>query len=429
MSKGTPRPAAAGALDRHRAAARMHAPRTARGLILLLAALLAGSVAWAGRTELRELVRAEGEIVPSGRLVAVEHFDGGLVEEVLVAHGDRVGADQVMARLSSPELGRVEAELRKERALLARKQAGLGALLDDAAEIPPDAAFAMARRDLHHARLRILRDRAASRAAALELAEEALAVVTERVRLAEEDVRRAEALFDRGLVAKSAMTARQDVLQGIRGDLFAAKTVVSRALGEATDARLAVDEAELAFRQEIERELLDVADGIERVEARKADAREQRRRLTVRSPVAGLVQSAIPPTPGEVIAPGERIFEILPTGASLVAEVRLRPVDIAQVRAGDPVSLKPTAYDARRYGTLSGRIATISPTTLLDTEGQPYFSAEVALDDTVIGSGPFTGEVGPGMVVMAEMQTGRRTVLDYLLKPIAQSLQMSMTER
>ncbi len=418
-----------GLFARKRAREVAHAPRTAKSLVLVLAVFLVGAIFWAARTEIRELARAEGEIVPKGRLTHVEHFDGGILQEVLATPGDRVSAGAMLARLISPDLGRTEQELRQELSLLSKHQELLNALIVDESGAPVPGTYAATRRDLHLGRIAMLRDRADGRAAALAIADSARDVAKVRLALAQAELGRLQQLYDKGYLPRTRISAQDDLLQTIRSDLLGAETALARALSDEVDANAAVAEARLAFQQELHEELFRVEQDVSRVGLQLSELDAQRDRLSVRTPVAGIVQTVATTTPGEVIEPGERLFEILPTTVELVADIRVTPEDIGHIFVGNPVKLKPSSFDARRYGQLAGQISRISPTSTLDPQGVPFFNVEVRLDSTVLDQGGLRGEVGAGMVVMAEMETSRRTVLQYLLKPIDQSLSMAMTER
>ncbi|MEM7669913.1 MAG: HlyD family type I secretion periplasmic adaptor subunit [Pseudomonadota bacterium] len=405
------------------------APRTAKAIIAILSVFLVAAIVWAARTEIRELAKAEGEIVPRGSLTYIEHFDGGVIDRILVAAGDRVEAGQALARLSSPELAQTRNELMGERTLLADHRAMLKALIAGDAAGPVAGSYATTRRDLHLSRMDMLQDRVAGRVDALEIARDAHAVARERLALADRERTRLQTLFDQGHVPRTRLTVQDDLQQRIQSDLLVAKTQLARATSDRTDAIAARAEARLLYEQDLQSELFGVEQDLSRVERRLDEIAQQQDRLHVRTPVSGIVQAVANTTPGEVIDAGERMFEILPTTVGLVAEIRVTPEDIGHISLGHGVSLRPTAFDARRYGQLRGQIERISPTSTLDPQGFPYFSVEVGLEGTTLDRGPFHGEVGAGMVVLAEIETSRRTVLQYLLKPIDQSLAMAMTER
>ncbi len=343
---------ASGLKARHERRMHVRAPRTAKSLIFVLAGLFAAALLWANRTELQELARAEGEIVPAGRLLHIEHYDGGVIEEVRVRQGDRVEAGEVLARLSSPTLGKTEAELQQELVLLTTRDEMLRALLRDAPD--PDTrpdAYAAARRELHESRREMLMQRVQSRDEALAIARSARDVAEQRVALSERELDRLKTLQDKGYVAQTAVSEQEDQLQAIRGDLLAASNALARAVGEQADAVAAVHEADLGYRQELQEEIFEATQQIERIEGRLAELDERRARLVVTAPEAGIVQLAALTSPGEVVDAGEKMFEILPTSERLMAEIRLTPGDIGHVSVGDAVTIKP---DRLRRAPLRG---------------------------------------------------------------------------
>ena len=166
-------------------------------------------------------------------------------------------------------------------------------------------------------------------------------------------------------------------------------------------------------------------------ELREALARADDRvkRLAVRAPVRGIVSGLQTETIGGVIAPGSTILEVMPVDALLVVEARVAPKDIGFVRDGQAVTVKVLTYDYTRFGTIDGRIDTISPTTLFDEKGVPYYRARIGLKRNFVGSDPRRNLVIPGMTVMADIHTGEKTVLAYLLKPLALATGEALHER
>lgn len=419
-----------GRFSDERAAKEARGPRTARALVVVLTLLIAAATVWAVKTEIRALARAEGEIVPKGSMTFVDHLDGGVLAELLVEPGQRVREGQILARLSSPSLARRREEHEQERGILQERMTTLEALVAEGdTEILPISSYAATRRDLHRAQLALLTERARGRSAVLEIAENARSVAIERSALGGRELLRLRRLLELGHVPMTRIAAQEDFMQTIRSDLLATEASLSRALADEIDARAAIAEARLSYLQIVRQELYESAQDLARVDLRIEEISAQESDLDVRAPVAGIVQRLETTTPGEVVEPGDRMFEILPTSVELVANVRITPEDIGHIAMGDAVKVKPTAFDARRYGHLAGHISRISPTSTLDPKGFPYFAVEVSLDRSALDHGPNHAEIGAGMVVLAEMETSRRTVLEYLLKPINQSLAIAMTER
>jgi HlyD family secretion protein/adhesin transport system membrane fusion protein len=152
-------------------------------------------------------------------------------------------------------------------------------------------------------------------------------------------------------------------------------------------------------------------------------------RLDVRSPVAGLVQDLRIHSVGEVLPAGGNVSRVVPVNDVLEAEVRIAPGDVGHVHVGQRVRIKISSFEYVRYGTLNGSIAKISPTTFTDENGKPYYKSNVKLERNYMGTIEGVNLIQPGMVVQADIVTGSRTLIEYLLKPIYLALQDSFHER
>ncbi len=158
-------------------------------------------------------------------------------------------------------------------------------------------------------------------------------------------------------------------------------------------------------------------------------ARKQSSRLVIRSPESGFVHDLRVRSLGRVVQPGDTILNIVPTDRDLLAVTRIASKDIGHVYPGLPVTIKLTAFDFARYGSVSGKLMHISPSTVMDQTGESTYVATISLDRLYVGDDPETNRILPGMLVQADIRTGERTVLTYLLKPIYASLQKAFRER
>ena len=152
-------------------------------------------------------------------------------------------------------------------------------------------------------------------------------------------------------------------------------------------------------------------------------------RLYVRAPQRSFVHEITPKAVGEVIRPGDIVAKLVPIDDRMVAEVELMPDDVGHVKPGHYVDVKVTAFDAELYGAVSGSVKTISPTTFEDDRGNKFYKAVVTLDRMVVGRGDKKYPLLPGMVVNAEIATGAKSVLQYILKPIYRSANVAFSER
>ena len=442
MAKGKP-PAGvhAASLNVEREAA----PRAARSLIIVISALIFSLLAWASQTELQELARADGEIAPTGELRRVDHFDGGVIRELYVSAGETVVAGQSLAKLEQPGLAADTREVSQRLTEVNADISRLTELLRDAEEVAERALntgaserpaapgradiYADAQHSLFLARQSILAERVNHRRAAIDAAQGLQENATNRAVLSDRALARFQRLFERGVVSESQFLEQSEETETVHSGLLTANVEMARAQNEFAEAEAAYREAALAYReQHLERlHLLQQEQRLLRVQADDLAARTAR--LELRAPEAGVIQSVSVSTVGEVVSPGGTVFELLPTSETLVAVIKINPKDIGHIHEGAMVRVKPSTFDARRFGHVSGVIERISPTTVIADREEPFFKTVIRLDDDHIGSGIYRRQLRAGMIVSAEVQTASRTVLSYLLKPINRSLERSLTER
>jgi HlyD family secretion protein/adhesin transport system membrane fusion protein len=134
-------------------------------------------------------------------------------------------------------------------------------------------------------------------------------------------------------------------------------------------------------------------------------------------------------TIGGVVQPGQALMEIVPLDKDLVVEVRIPPRYIGPMHVGQRVQLKVSSYDFSRYGSIGGTLDYISPTTFMGENGERFYRGRVRLDQNYVGHSPRQNIIMPGMTVMADIITGNKTILEYLLKPIHRALLSSFSER
>lgn len=406
--------------------------RVLAALIYAIAALVGTALVWAALTTVPEIVRAEGQIVPMGELRAIEHFDGGVVERVAVAPGDRVTAGATLVVVEPPrlrlELAGIEAEIAQAEQRLMRLAALQSLLAGEAAADPPDH-YVATRHALHDERLRALRQGVVHREASLTAAREVQRSALSRRELAAERQERARSLQERGLISERSLADQLDAAERIEAELLELDLRVLDAEGRYHEASAALSEAQISIREELVRQEDEALTELDQLGVRRDELRRSLGRAVVRAPVDGVIQAVSVTAPGQVIAPGGPVATLVASDDALVARVRLSPRDIGHVRPDDEARIKVTTFDARRYGDIAGRVAVISPTSEEDETGTSFFEATVVLETDAIGTGPSRRPIRAGMEVTVEMISRQRTVLFYFLKPIDRILNTSFGER
>ena len=194
---------------------------------------------------------------------------------------------------------------------------------------------------------------------------------------------------------------------------------------QANEFRLQIAERQNKFRAEANSELTRLEGELAQAKENVGGREDVMRRTTVRAPVRGTVKNIRITTIGGVIQQGADIMEIVPLEDQLLVEAKIKPSDVAFLRPGLPATVKISAYDYSIYGGLKGTVEYVSPDTLKDDEksraGRPdatYYRLVVRTDKAALAAGGKEYPIIPGMIATAEVRTGEKTILSYLLKPV-----------
>ncbi|AXT35825.1 HlyD family type I secretion periplasmic adaptor subunit [Phaeobacter sp. LSS9] len=404
---------------------------------VLIAALAAGLV-WAANAELPELTYAKGTIVPTSYPRPVEHLDGGVLAEILVQEGQQVVAGAPLARLSEALIEAEFQSLTVREAALERNTVRLQTVVDVINGILP---VEDARAELEHGH-RLLaqlnafeatRGRIQQRISELERSLEIKRALHLNALQQEEtfaiESAAAQTLNQKGLLSRTEMSRFDARTLEIEGNRLRALSALADGERSLTEARREEEEFVAGTSDRLLAELETELEDLALVQRALADNAAQRNRLTVVSPVPGVVQKIYVKGPGEVVGPGELIAEVLPTQDRLIAEVQIRPADIGHVTTGDPVELKSTTFNAKRYGVQIGEVIEVSPNSHLNDRGEAFFRARISLAERGGAQQPLDGRLTAGMEVDASIRTDVRTVLDYIVSPLADPIQRAFHER
>lgn len=419
-----------------------HRPRGGVLLARAAALLILGLALWSLVAELDEVAVATGQIVPQGDVKVVQHLEGGIVEELMVAEGARVTEGQPLLRLTlgadarSPEELRVRLDgllLKRER--LQAEAAGTEPDFPDAIEQRRPELVQAERRAFEASRSEYESSIAVLAQQERQSAEEAREFTAgrnarrEEIALAEQALATLEDLAKDNLASRLEVNQKQGELARLRGELESLNAAINRANASRREAVERRQEAERSFRREAQSELSEVEVDIATVTERLSSADDQRRRTVVRSPIDGVVGEMKVTTLGGVVGPGQPILEIVPVGGNLVVEARLRPADRGFVDVGQDATVKISTYDFVRFGGLDGTVVRISPDSNLDEQGRPFFKVVVETAKSYLGDEAGRLPIGPGMEATVDIHTGSRSVASFLLRPVLKLRNEAFRER
>lgn len=402
--------------------------------------LLAIAVWWASVSVLDEVTSGDGRVIPSSQTQVVQVLEGALISEVNVKVGDRVSAGQPLMRVNDvtaqSQLGELNEKREAFQARNARLMAEAQGIGPDFSGIKTSASLLAAEKALFESRKSSLEFEvmAADQARAQRRQERVEADVRIResdrtLALLDKELDLARNLRSRGVFPEIDIVRLERQRQGESRDQAMLKASLSRLDLAIAETQARRDAAIQKFRATAQEEFAKTLGEMAVLEETLRAAEERVRRTTLRAPVNGIVNAIPVTTIGAVVQPGKNIIEIVPVDDRLLIEARLKPQDIAFVAPGQPASVKITAFDYTLYGDMKGRVERVGADTKFDDKGNPYYEVTVRTDANRLGPPDRALQIIPGMVTRVDIQTGRKTVLQYLLKPLARMKTEAMRER
>jgi HlyD family secretion protein len=417
----------------------------AGGVIVLL---LAGGVGgWAATAQLSSALIAEGSIVVDSNVKKVQHPTGGIVGKLLVRDGDHVNAGDILVQLDETVMRANLAIVTKGLDELAARKARLEAERDGAETVtfPPallaeKGADAIAAVDSERKLFQLRRSARLGQKAQLQqrieqLEQEISGIDAQQgakgkeIDLISHELAGVRELYAKNLVQLTRLTQLEREAARLTGERAQLISSLAQAKGKISEIRLQILQIDQDLSSEVAKELRDTASKIGEFVERKVTAEDQLRRTDIRAPQAGTVFQSTVHTVGGVITAGEPIMLIVPNADNLQVEAKVRPQDIDQVQIGQAATLRFTAFNMRTTPEISGTITRVSADTTTDQRtGQSYYTIRASLPPDAAAK---LGEVRlmPGMPVEAFVQTGDRTVISYLMKPLQDQFMRAFRER
>jgi HlyD family secretion protein len=415
------------------------------GVVIILVGGVGG---WASNAPISGALIAPGALVVDSNVKKVQHPTGGVVGEVRVRDGDRVSAGDVVVRLDETVTRANLAIVTKGLTELYARKARLAAERDGAYSVPmpkelaanadsPDVAEAMSserklfdlRRTARSGQKAQLTQRVA------QLQEEIIGVTaqqkskTQEIVLINRELSGVKDLWEKKLVPLNRLTQLEREatrLDGERGQLIAAG---AQAKGKIAETELQIIQIDQDLGSEVAKEMREIDGKIGEFVERKITAEDQLKRIDIRAPQDGFVFQSTVHTIGGVITAGDAIMMIVPAADNLMAEAKVDPKDIDQLQLGQSVVLRFSAFNQRTTPELNGTLTRISADASSDQRtGQSFYVIRVAMSAEEIGR---LGDVKltPGMPVEAYVQTGERTMISYLMKPLHDQLMRAFREK
>ena len=408
--------------------------------------MLGGTGAWIGTASLAGAVVTSGVVVVDGNVKKVQHPTGGVVGRILVKNGDRVKAGDLLIALDDTQtkagLGIVVSQLvelvgRRSR-LEAERDGSDTIVFPEGFEAQSEDAKRIAkgeRRLLADRRATILgqRKQLEERIGQYELELEGLKsqriAKGRELEVAREEHMRLDEMHKKDLIPVTRVLALQRDIIRIEGEHGQLTAQIGRVGGQISETKVQILTLEQSQRTDAQKELREIEGRIAELSERRVAAEDQLKRVEIIAPQSGIVHDMAVHTVRGVVGPGEIIMLIVPSDDRLMVEVRVQPHDIDQIRIGQPATLRFTAFNLRTTPEVKGKVARVAADLSRDNQsGQQFFVLRIAADEASLAN--LGGlQLVPGMPVEAFLEASERTVLSYLVRPIADQFKRALRER
>lgn len=425
--------------------------KVSQTIFLLISGIFLIFLLWASLAEIDELARGNGKVIPTDKIQTVQSLDGGIISEIFIKEGDTVKFDDPLMKIDTTRFQATLEESRQEYlSLLALKarleiestidvDKDLPALKFDEKILSDSSRYDINEKMLLENRFRelkssinVLRNQENQKIQELKEIESTIKKLTDSLGFIEEQRKTIRKLVERGIKSNYDLLDIEKEYNQTKGDLQTAKLSISRSNFAILEAGNRIQEKLNTFKSEASTELQKTVSQINRFEAKLVGDRDKVAKTTITSPVDGIIKQLNFNTIGGVVQPGVDLIEIVPLSDALVVEAKIDPKDIAFINPSQKAIIKITAYDFAIYGGLEGKIVEISADTIVDKdskEGKSYYRVLVKTDKNYLERKGKKLPIIPGMVATVDIVTGKKTILDFLLKPILKVKQDSLHER
>lgn len=398
---------------------------------------------WANYATLDEVTRGAGKTIPSSHIQVVQNLEGGILSDILVKEGDLVEKGQALLKLNTVRFAASFNETKLKyyelMATTARLTAEVNkeplAIPDEVLQKHPGIAndakqLLNSRKNELKANQRILEDQIRQKKQDLIELKSKTAQISRSYQLLRKELKMSEPLVAEGAMSQVEILRLQRSTNDLRGDLSSARLSIPRLQSSLNEAKNKLAELDIRFHTETLEELNSAKAELERTSTAVLALKDRVTRTKIISPVKGTIKQLKVTTIGGVIQPGMDLVEIVPLEDLLLIEAEIRPADIAFLFPGQKAVVKLTAYDFSIYGGLEAELDHISADTITNEEdGKSYYLIRLKTKKSYLEKNGERLNIIAGMTANVDILTGKKSVLDYLLKPILKAKNNAMRER
>jgi adhesin transport system membrane fusion protein len=408
---------------------------------------------WASNAYIDELARGTGKVIPAEKIQTIQSLDGGILSDIIVKEGDRVTKNQNLMKIDTT---RFKASLDEQKQAYYSSLATKARLMVEykiqpknivpKIQFPKELLKHKNLKELIYSEQKLLESRVSELQSNLSIFENQLGQKVQE--LIELKSKEKQLKKTRKFIVQEADTIRRLVRSGAKSkiDLIAIEKELNQVDGDIEATKLSIPRSELAikeakakileklknFKSEVAVELQKTNAEIKKLKSKIVSEKDKLNKTVIKSPVDGIIKTININTIGGVVKSGMDLIEIVPDSEILLVEARIDPKDIAFINPNQKVIIKFTAYDFSIYGGLEGKITEISADSIIDKnskDNKPYYKVVIRANTNHLEMNGDKLAIIPGMVTSVDIVTGKKTILDFILKPILKTKQSALHER
>jgi len=416
---------------------------TTRVMLWIGGAVIIWLITWAYYAKIDALTRGQGKIIPSHHLQVIQNLEGGIVSEILVKEGQSVKKGDILIKIDATTFESNYAENKLRFNELEAKSMRLTAESTGKKFIVPkdiqikspelikhEKSLYLSNLEQLNNNILIYNRRLNQKKAEREEARAKLVQIESNYKLIQKEVQLNEPLVKKGIVSEVEFLQLKRQKNTLSGELKSTKLSIPRLTSIIEEQKNNIKEVTLKFRNIAKEAFNETKAEMKRIHRSNIAREDKVKRTDVRSPVDGTINQLLINTVGGVLKPGMDIIEIVPNQDNLLVEAKIRPADIAFLYPGQKAIVKFSAYDFAIYGSLDGVLTHISAGTIVDEiDKKSYYLVHIKTDKSYLGSEENKLDLIVGMTTDVDIVTGKKTVLDYILKPILRAKENTLSER
>lgn len=398
-------------------------------------------IVWSSFAQIDERTRGSGKVIPSQKIQTIQNLEGGIVSEVFVQEGEHVKKGQPLMKIQDVGFtGSYNEKQLKINELQAKSYRLNAEASGQGFYVPRTDSPSMSQLVSQEANLHMSQQSQLSNAVAIidaQISQKEKELMENRAKreelknaldLIEKEIAITEPLTKNMVVSEVQFLQMKRQAAMIQGDFKATAHSIARIQENIGELRKRRMEIVYEFRNKAKQELNSVTAEIQQIKESESVLADRVDRTIVRSPVNGTINQILINTIGGVVKPGMDMLEIVPDDDMLMVEVKIKPSDIAYIYPGQSANVKFTAYDFSIYGGLKGKVKHVSANTITDEKDNSYYLVRIATDKNFLLKDGKKLEIMSGMTVDVDILTGKKTVMDFILKPILKVKQNALGE-